>query len=333
MNSRGQAGGITSTFTLIFTCGTDTGCPAWEVTPGVCEHPASRVCGDPGAELRCSAQCPEGGAGRPQTPERRPGPGGRERRRAESSAASAFPLGLQGSGREGDTGSEGAAGVSALCLGTHETIADALAQHAQPALRDWGSRPCLRLSPLQRGQAGGRSPGIFYPQRGAPPAEAQSPVPQRPVSVLGPGDPRSCARREGAETPAVLAEPRSPQRPEPRSPQGSAEATEDSELRSLLPCQGHAFGRLPSSGSAPRPWPQLHPSGQAEQRSPVTSAHEKLGVHRRRGLLPPRPPRVYATGCAALPGLSGSFKPGVSDAAFQDRATSSGASLPQSPIA
>ncbi|KAM7232125.1 hypothetical protein CapIbe_016886 [Capra ibex] len=157
--------------------------------------------------------------------------------------------------------------------------------------------------------------GLEEPARGgAPPAEARSRVPQRPVSVLGPGDPRSCARREGAETPAVVAEPRSPPRPEPRSPQGSAEATEDSELRSLLPCQGHAFGRLPSSGSAPRPWPQLHPSGQAEQRSPATSAHEKLGVHRRRGLLPPRPPRVYATGCAALPGLSGSFKPGVSDA-------------------
>lgn len=118
----------------------------------------------PGAELRCSAQCPRGGARRPQTPERRPGPGGRERSRVKSSAASAFPLGLQDSGREGDTGSQGAAGVSALSLGIDQTIADALAQHARQALRDRGPRPRLRRSPLQRGQAGGRSPGTFYPQ-------------------------------------------------------------------------------------------------------------------------------------------------------------------------
>lgn len=61
--------------------------------------------------------------------------GREERRRAESSAASAFPAaaGLRTRGRHWV---RGAAGVSALSLGTHETIADALVQHAQQALRD-----------------------------------------------------------------------------------------------------------------------------------------------------------------------------------------------------
>ena len=140
-----------------------------------------------------------------------------------------------------------------------------------------GSRAC----PLCRGSAagGGAVPG-----------------PAAPGVRVGRGDRRSCTRREDTETPAAHADPAPPRRPETRSPGGSAEATEVAARRSLPPGPGPALGRLRSSGSAPRSPGQLHPSGRAGRRGSVPGSPAKLGVHTRPGHLPPRPPRVGATG-------------------------------------
>lgn len=130
---------------------------------------------------------------------------------------------------------------------------------------------------------------------GASPAEARSRVPQRAVSVLGRGTAIVCAEGGRGDS-AAPAEPRSLPRQSPAAPR---EAQRRPRTRSSAPsCPA---GAVRSGVSRPRAPPRGHgPSytraAKLSRASPATGAPEKLGVHRRRGLPPPRPPRVYATG-------------------------------------
>ncbi|XDA80807.1 hypothetical protein R6Z07M_010747 [Ovis aries] len=129
------------------------GWPGWEVALARVDTQIRSSLGGRSRAARVQlAPWPPGGARGPQTPDLGRQPGGKERH-AESSAASAFPRGLRGSGCGRDPGT--AERRESPRSSSAQTIADPLVQQVHRALRDTGPRLRLLRSRCREGKGPG----------------------------------------------------------------------------------------------------------------------------------------------------------------------------------